>query len=128
MEAALERRGLLRSCLAPAPPSVAMERLWSSRMEAACAARRSSPMETPFAIADRGRDRSAGVYRDGGPIRWRVVQTNQRGPDAAWSLVFSIGKFFASARVVSFHKPLPAAAAPSLCRRLARADFVHAAV
>ncbi len=38
MEAANKRRGLLRSFLAPAPPSMVMERLWSSRMEAACEA------------------------------------------------------------------------------------------
>ncbi len=61
LEAVIERRGLLRSFLAPAPPSLAMERLWSSRMAAAIEARRSSPMETTFAIADGGRDRSAGV-------------------------------------------------------------------
>ena len=33
MEAAIERRGLLRSFLAPAPPSLAMEPLWSSPVE-----------------------------------------------------------------------------------------------
>ncbi len=48
MEAAIERRGLLRSFLAPAPPSLAMERLWSSRMEAAIEALESTGMEAAF--------------------------------------------------------------------------------
>ncbi len=48
MKAANKGRGLLRSFLAPAPPSLAMERLWSSPMEAAFEALESTGMEAAF--------------------------------------------------------------------------------
>ncbi len=85
-------------------------------------------MEVTFAIADGGRDRSAGVYRDGDHIRWRVVQTSQRGTDCAWSLVYWVGCVFECAELFSFTCPLSPFIAPSLRRRLARAGFVHTAV
>ena len=95
-------------CCSPARSSLIMERLWSSPREAACEALESIEMETAFAVAS-----------------FRAAYAERT---ALWSLVFSVGRFFASARVVSFRKPLPASAAPSLRRRLARAGFVHAAV
>ena len=63
MEGAIERRGLLRSFLATAPPSMRMERGALSRIETVIEALESTGMEAAFAGADGGYDRSAGVFR-----------------------------------------------------------------